>query len=75
MSDSFVYRGLSAAITTNVLQARVGGLTKHQLTLPTKGYLKILTLLVSRKLFSRSGRCLARERWPIPPNGTRRLVI
>jgi hypothetical protein len=33
----------------NVLQARVGGLSKHQLTLPTKGILKILTLLVSRK--------------------------
>jgi hypothetical protein len=37
-------------VTHNVLQARVGGLSKHQLTLPTNGILKILTLLVSRKL-------------------------
>jgi hypothetical protein len=44
----------------NVLQARVGGLSKHQLTLPTKGYLKILTLLVSRKQIV--CRFLARER-------------
>jgi hypothetical protein len=36
-------------LTYNVLQAKVGGLSKHQLTLPTKGILKILTLLVSRK--------------------------
>jgi len=40
---------LSLAIATNVLQARVGGLSKHHLFQPTKGYLKILTLLVSRK--------------------------
>jgi hypothetical protein len=45
----------------NVLQARVGGLLKHHLTLPTKGYLKILTLLVSCKLMSRSGQNFARE--------------
>jgi hypothetical protein len=37
------------AIGYNVLQAEVGGLLKHHQTLPTKGYLKILTLLVSRK--------------------------
>lgn len=36
-------------VATDVLQAKVGGLSKHKLTLPTKGILKILTLLVSRK--------------------------
>jgi hypothetical protein len=36
-------------ITYNVLQAKVGRLTKLPLALPTKGILKILTLLVSRK--------------------------
>jgi hypothetical protein len=40
---------VSFKVAGNVLQARVGGLSKHQLTLPTKGNLKILTLLVSRK--------------------------
>jgi len=47
-------------MTANVLQAKVGGLSKHQLTLPTKGYLKILTLLVSRKQIV--CRFIARER-------------
>jgi hypothetical protein len=45
----------------NVLQAKVGGLSKHQLTLPTKGILKILTLLVSRKK-KLSTALIARER-------------
>ena len=36
-------------VAANVLQAKVGGLLKHHQTLPTKGILKILTLLVSRK--------------------------
>jgi hypothetical protein len=48
------------SMTANVLQAKVGGLSKHQLTLPTKGYLKILTLLVSRKQIV--CRFIARER-------------
>lgn len=33
----------------NVLQIDVGGLSKLPVSIPTKGYLKILTLLVSRK--------------------------
>jgi hypothetical protein len=47
--NSFCLNAVVRQITANVLQAKVGGLSKHQLTLPTKGYLKILTLLVSRK--------------------------
>jgi hypothetical protein len=39
----------------NGLQAKLGGLSKTHFSQPTKGYLKILSLLVSRKLFSRSG--------------------
>ena len=50
----FVYRGivygeLSAPIGGNVLRAGAGGLTKHHLSIPTKGYIKILKVISGRK--------------------------
>jgi len=46
---NFIFLPMSVTLAANVWQARLGGLSKHRLTLTTKGILKIITLLVSRK--------------------------
>ena len=66
---SFILAVSFIRLAYNVLQVDVGGLLKHHLSKPTKGYLKIQMFFSEgkRKLKCASARLSLPERWPIPP--------